>query len=161
MKSLVLNIDYSPLCVISAKRAFSLYLTNPHIKVLEYHKFKLRSENGLFEVPSVMVYMKYIKIPPKKRASKKYILTRDNWECGYCSNKLCVRTVSVDHVVPISKGGKSTWENLVACCKSCNTKKRNRLPEEAGMILNKKLKQPNNFLNMYGNEEWTEYLTRN
>lgn len=155
MKSLVLNIDYSPLCVITAKRAISLYLHNPNIKALKYHDFKFRSENEVFDVPSVLLYTKFVRIPVRKNVSKKYILRRDKMICQYCRKKLDKTTASVDHIIPLSRRGETSWENLVACCKPCNTRKRNRLPEEAGMKLICRPKQPNGFIFFEEDEECT------
>jgi 5-methylcytosine-specific restriction endonuclease McrA len=155
MKTLVLNIDYSPLCVVSAKRAVCLYLNNPNIKALNFHTGLFRSEKECFEIPSVLLYTKYVRLPARKNVSKKYVLRRDEMICQYCEKRLDKNTASVDHIIPQSRNGQTSWENLVACCKPCNAKKRNRLPEEAGMRLIKKPKQPNRFI-YFEEDEWKQ-----
>lgn len=164
MKSLILNIDFSPLSVVSAKRAISLAIKNKHIKVLEYYDVTFSSEKDFFEVPAVILYEKYVKPPTKKNVSKKYILLRDMMICQYCSKKLDARIASVDHVIPASffksKNEANTWENLVACCIGCNAKKANKKPEDAGMRLIKQPKKPTSFLNLISESDlWDKYLS--
>lgn len=163
MRSLVLNLDFSPLSVVPAHRAIVLSLNNQHIKVLEYYDFTISSESDIFEIPAVMLYEKYVKPPVRKTISKHYVLSRDKMTCQYCFKKLCYQSASVDHVVPVSffnsKLDANTWENLVACCKACNTKKRNRVPEEAGMNLVKRPTKPHGFIAIDNAPEiWSKYV---
>lgn len=164
MKTLILNLNFRPLSIVSAHRGLVLSLKNKNLRVLEYYDLSMSSENDIFEVPAVMLYQKFVKPPRKRAVSKHYILTRDNMICQYCSKKLNSLTSSVDHVVPVSrfdsKQQANTWDNLVACCKTCNTKKRNRTPKEAGMSLEKEPRQPSGFI--YINTApavWKDYIT--
>lgn len=164
MKTLILNIDLSPLSIVNAHRGLVLSLNNRKIKVLEYYDLVFNSENDIFEIPSVLLYEKYIRPPVKKTVSKKYILTRDKMVCQYCMKKLNKQTSSVDHIIPASrfnsKNEANTWGNLVASCRKCNTKKRNRTPEEAGMILVRKPRIPSGFLTVEsGPEIWRKYVS--
>lgn len=164
MKSLILNIDFSPLSVVSAKRAITLAIKNKNIRVLEYYDVTFNSEKDFFEVPAVMLYEKFVKPPTKKSVSKRYILLRDFMMCQYCSQELDSKTASVDHVIPSSffknKNDANTWENLVACCIDCNAKKANKKPEDAGMKLIKQPKKPSSFLNLMPESElWDKYLS--
>lgn len=163
MKSLILNIDFSPLSVVSIKRAITLAIKNKNIRVLEYYNLTYNSEKDFFEVPAVMVYEKYVKPPTKKTISKRYILLRDMMICQYCSKNLDSKTTSVDHVIPASffccREDANTWENLVACCTHCNAKKANKKPEDAGMKLIRQPKKPTSFLNLIPESDiWSKYL---
>lgn len=164
MRTLILNLDFQPLSVVSAHRGLVLSLKNKNMSVLEYYELTYSSECDIFNIPAVMLYNAFVKPPVRRIVSKKYVLARDNMICQYCSAKLNNLTSSVDHVVPISyfnsKPKANTWENLVACCKNCNTKKRNRRPHEAGMKLISTPKQPTGFMTIQeGPEIWRKYVS--
>jgi len=164
VKTLVLNIDFSPLAIVEGKRGLLLSLNNPNIVVLDiYPDITISSELDDYFVPAVLLYNKYVKPPTRKVVSKRYVLARDNMVCQYCSLKLDQLTVSVDHIVPVSsfrsKTEANSWENLVACCKSCNMKKGNRTPEEAKMELKCKPQAPRGFMTVQqGPEIWRKYV---
>lgn len=163
MKTLILNLDYSPLSTVSWHRGLILSLNNKNMSVLEYYDLTVNSECDIFEIPSVMIYEKYVRPPIRKIVSKKYILLRDGMTCQYCMKKLDKSSCSVDHVIPLSsfksKNEANTWNNLVACCKRCNTKKGNKTPEQAGMRLIRKPKSPSGFLMIdSGPIEWEKYI---
>ena len=163
MKTLVLNIDLSPLSIVHAHRGLVLSMNNPNIKVLEYYDLTFNSECDIFDIPAVLLYEKYVRPPVRKTVSKKYVLSRDKMICQYCSVKLDHLTSSIDHVIPISyfssKHRANTWKNLVACCKKCNTKKRDRKPEDAGMKLISIPRQPRSFMTIeQGPKEWENYI---
>ncbi|MBI2681397.1 MAG: HNH endonuclease [Candidatus Solibacter usitatus] len=89
-------------------------------------------------VPSVIRLCRYRRVPRQNRsASRKGVLLRDGNTCQYCRRKLAAQELTLDHVVPRSRSGSATWENLVACCLACNNRKGNRTPQEAGMVLMK------------------------
>lgn len=164
MRTLILNLDFKPLSIVSAKRGLVLSMSNKNMSVLEYYGLTYTSEYDIFDIPAVMLYNIFVKPPARRIVSKKYVLARDNMVCQYCSAKLNHLTSSVDHVVPISyfdsKTKANTWENLVACCKKCNTKKRNRRPHEAGMKLISTPKQPAGFITIQeGPEIWRKYVS--
>ena len=164
MQTLILNLDFQPLSVVSAHRGLVLSLKNKNVKVLEYYELTISSEDDIFEVPAVMLYEKFVQPPKRRTISKHYVMLRDKMTCQYCSCKLSATTASIDHVVPVSRFNTrqdaNTWDNLVACCKSCNTKKRNRSPKEAGMKLLKEPRKPNGFLHIHtGPEIWRKYVS--
>ncbi len=163
MKTLVLNLNFKPLSIVSAHRGLVLSIGNPNLSVLEYYDLSIRSEDDLWEVPAVMMYNKFVKSPKKRIVSKRHILLRDGYECGYCGKFLEKKDRTVDHIIPVSrfktKGESNTWENLVACCQRCNTHKKNYMPEEVGMALRIKPKRPDGFLMIEEvNNIWRKYI---
>lgn len=128
---LVLNAGYEPLHRVSVNHAIKMLVRE--VAVIEE-----ASDNetfGHFPVPRVLRLIRYVKLAWRTvspRYSKKKLFARDNHTCAYCGKE----ANTVDHIVPRSKGGLSTWENTVASCLRCNHKKRDRTPKEAGMKLN-------------------------
>ena len=141
---LLLNFDQSPINIITVKKAYKLIAKNKvyaDFDSEEFHEVKLVKET--IKIPKILVLKYYIKLPHKKVApSRKNIFHRDAYCCQYCGLDLCDKTATVDHVVPRSKGGSSTWTNLVTSCKDCNLYKSNRTPKEAKMELKNKPKEP-------------------
>jgi 5-methylcytosine-specific restriction endonuclease McrA len=100
----------------------------------------IRTVNAIFRVPEVIQFTKYDKVPQKQiHYNRRNIFIRDNHQCQYCSSK---KDLSLDHIIPKSRSGKSTWENIVVACVKCNLKKADRTPQEAGMKLLKKPVKP-------------------
>ncbi|MCL2660983.1 MAG: HNH endonuclease [Acidobacteriaceae bacterium] len=127
---LVLNASYEPINICGARRALILVLKGvartEESLAEELHAARLR-----MMMPSVIRLLEYRRIPHQTRAlSRKNILLRDRNTCQYCNTSLTASELTLDHVVPRSRGGQSTWENLVACCHSCNRKKGNQLLHE-------------------------------
>jgi|TARA_B110001454_G_scaffold67707_1_gene65999 5-methylcytosine-specific restriction endonuclease McrA len=138
---LVLNANYSPMTVCTAKRAITLYFLDK-IDVLSNYNDKVHSPTVSLELPSVIKIKTYIKNNSMSvEISRKNILVRDNYTCQYCETYS--NALTVDHIIPKFRGGEDIWENLVGACKNCNQKKGTRTPEEAGMPLIKKPKRPN------------------
>ncbi len=160
-KVLVLNQSYEPLMVVNAKRAIVLVLKNK-VELLEKYNNSIRTVSNKFESPSVIRLNFYVRIKYKNTPiSRKHILRRDNNRCQYCDKKAIPLTI--DHVIPRNKGGKDTWENLVAACVRCNTKKGDRLLKEIGMGLLKEPRRPSKIfqLQSYVNQtknNWKPYL---
>ena len=158
---LVLNANYSPMTVCTAKRAITLYFLNK-IDVLSNYGEKVHSPSTSLELPSVIKIKTYIKNNSMAvEISRKNILVRDNYTCQYCGKQN--KSLTVDHVIPKFRGGQDTWENLVAACKECNQTKGERDAEEAGMPLAKKPKRPNriHYFQRYVKErqiDWRPYL---
>jgi len=163
LQTLILNLDFTPMSVVSWRRGVVLSLNNKNLRVLEYYDLTVGCEYDIFEVPAVMLYQKFVKPPKRRTISKHYVLLRDKMTCQYCAKKLDELTSSVDHVIPVSrfstKVEANTWDNLVACCKSCNTKKRNRTPQEARMSLVREPRQPSGFLHINtAPDVWRKYV---
>ena len=135
---LLLNASYEPLCTIGAARAVS-QIRRGRAHAVEIGAEVLRSAHHTFEVPSVVRLKHYVNVRGKQvRAiarSRTKILARDNHQCQFCGAHGTDFTLTLDHVIPRSRGGASVPENLVAACKPCNQRKGNRTPEEAGMLL--------------------------
>ncbi len=160
-KVLVLNNDFSPLTVCSVYKAFLLVFTSKAELLSSEEGGFLRSISKSFPKPSVIRIKRYINIPYKGVVLSRYnILKRDNNECQYCGAS---KELTLDHLIPKSKGGKSTWKNLVTACKSCNSKKGNFSPQEVGLNLKILPVKPSYIMflrNSSGNmrDEWRPYL---
>src|SRR5579871_3780145 len=123
MPVLVLNASYEPINICGARRALVLVLKGI-ARTEEEHGLKLHAQRTLVAMPSVIRLLEYRRIPHQTRAlSRKNILLRDRNSCQYCGVLLPSSELTLDHVIPRSRGGNSTWENLVACCHACNRKK--------------------------------------
>ncbi|MEZ5402581.1 MAG: HNH endonuclease [Bryobacteraceae bacterium] len=132
---LVLNASYEPINVCGARRALVLVLKGvAATEETSIHLVHAYRQN--LPVPSVIRLLEYRRIPHQTRAlSRKNILMRDRHTCQYCHRNGHQAALTLDHVVPRSRGGETSWENLVACCHECNNRKGNRTPEEAGFRL--------------------------
>jgi 5-methylcytosine-specific restriction endonuclease McrA len=130
---LVLNASYEPLNVCTTRRALVLLLKEK-AEILEVGEGVLRSEKLSIDRPQVIRLITFVRVPRdihRRRITRRAVLARDGWTCQYCGSSRSGLTV--DHVVPRSRGGESIWENIVASCAPCNRKKGNRLPRELGM----------------------------
>jgi len=138
--ALVLNASYEPLSVVSARRATCLVLSNKAEVLEDDDRHMFRSEKMNFPSPSVIRLRYMVKVPFVRRAalSRRAIFARDDHRCQYCGN----HADSIDHVLPRSRGGTHTWENVAAACRPCNLDKRDRTPEEAGMRLARPCRAP-------------------
>jgi 5-methylcytosine-specific restriction endonuclease McrA len=162
---LVLNASYEPINVCAARRAIVLVIKGVAAPE-EYSGTSLSSPSSQLDMPSVIRLLEYRRIPHQTRAlSRKNILMRDNFTCQYCGFKGNAGNLTLDHVIPRSRSGNSSWENLVACCHVCNNKKGNRTPEEAGMKLARPpkpftLHTSRHLMRLLGNGEklWRKYL---
>src|SRR6266404_5116320 len=130
---LVLNASYEPINICAARRALVLVLKGVAMTEEENGHF-LHAQRIAMRLPSVIRLLEYRRIPHQTRAlSRKNILLRDRNTCQYCGEVLASSELTLDHVVPRSRGGLSTWENVVACCHPCNRRKGKQLPHEANM----------------------------
>jgi 5-methylcytosine-specific restriction endonuclease McrA len=132
---LVLNASYEPINVCAARRALVLVLKGV-ASAEEHASAYVHSARHSLNLPSVIRLLEYRRIPHQSRSlSRKNILMRDRYTCQYCQKTYPASDMTLDHVIPRSRGGDSSWENLVACCHHCNNKKGSRTPEEAGLKL--------------------------
>jgi 5-methylcytosine-specific restriction endonuclease McrA len=130
MPVLVLNASYEPINICGARRALVLVLKGI-ARTEEEHGLMLHAQRSRIAMPSVIRLLEYRRIPHQTRAlSRKNILLRDRNSCQYCGVVLPSSELTLDHVIPRSRGGNSTWENLVACCHACNRRKGNRMLHE-------------------------------
>ncbi len=129
---LVLNATYEPINVCSVRRAAVLLLKSK-AEVLEHAAWELRSEHTALPRPVVIRLVSFVKVPRdthRRKITRRAIFARDGWSCQYCGSG---SRLTVDHVIPRSKGGTSSWENIVASCAPCNRRKGDHLPDTAGM----------------------------
>ena len=132
---LVLNATFEPINVTAVRRAMVLMIKGV-AQAEEINHTQVHSASRSLAVPSVIRLLAYRHIPQQTRAlSRKNILLRDRNTCQFCRRILPASELTLDHVVPRSRGGRSSWENLVACCYKCNNSKGDRTPEEAGFSL--------------------------
>jgi 5-methylcytosine-specific restriction endonuclease McrA len=157
----VLNAGYEPLAVVSFKRALILVLNQKATVLAEAENQLVHSATRSFELPTVILLQRYVRVPSSRRVpvSRRGVLRRDLFRCGYCQKS----ADTVDHVVPKSRGGKDTWENLVACCLKCNNQKSNKTPQEMGWELKVKPRMPTGLIwsvrGVDKNEpQWEEFL---
>ena len=132
-KVLVLNSTYEPANVCSARRALILLLKDK-AEVLEATGAAFHSERTSYPVPLVIRLKTYVHIPRRTtmRITRRAVFARDHHRCQYCGSD---RHLTVDHVVPRSKGGLDAWDNVVTSCAHCNRKKADRTPHLAGLHL--------------------------
>lgn len=158
---LILNQDYQPLSVVNVKKSLMLLFLEKAEMLHNRPEYKIRTVRSSFDYPSVIRLRNYARIPYKNIVlSRKNILKRDRHKCQYCNK---ADKLTIDHVIPKSRGGKDIWENLVTACTVCNHKKGNRTPKEAGMKLARKPYRPNHIIflrDFYGkvDDEWKPYL---
>jgi len=131
-QALVLNATYEPLSVVSARRAVVL-LINRKADLVHAGDGSWSSERLRIPVPTVVRLRRYVKVPYHRRVplNRRAVFARDHHRCQYCAGA----AENLDHVLPRSRGGDHAWENVVAACRSCNARKGNRTPAEAGMSL--------------------------
>lgn len=136
-KVLVLNASYEPLNICTWRRAVVLLLKGKAERI-EHNSKILYSD---FPLPTVIRLRHYIRIPYKEISlSRRNILHRDNYICQYCGVKR--HDLTIDHIMPRSRGGIDSWDNVVAACLKCNVKKGDRTPREAGMALMSSPRRP-------------------
>lgn len=161
MAILVLNADMQPLNVTTFQRGFNLVYTGKAEVVKCDSDKPIESSVGKFKRPLVIRLIRFVYIPFKKvPLSRQNIYRRDGHACGYCGSK---SNLTLDHVIPKSKGGGNTWQNLVTCCKKCNSTKDDRTPKQADMPLLVELYRPTfqQFaagITGKGKNSWTDFL---
>jgi 5-methylcytosine-specific restriction endonuclease McrA len=138
---LVLNSSYEPLNVCTVRRAVVLVLKDK-AELLETGSRELHSESMTFPHPVVIRLVTYVRVPrdsTRRRITRRAVFARDSWTCQYCGR---TSHLTVDHVVPRSRGGGSVWENIVTSCAPCNRRKGDRTPVEVDMHPRRKPKAP-------------------
>jgi len=181
-KVLVLNRSYLPVHVTSVKRAFTLLYQGVARAVdeqyrtfdfeswralsVELHHERLGVVGGFIRVPRVLLLSAYERVPRRHvRFSRFNIFARDNNTCQYCGKRFGRTDLNLDHVVPRSRGGLSTWENIVCSCHNCNRRKGGRTPEEARMDLIRRPRRPEwtpfgaDMFSLRRYREWMPYLS--
>ena len=157
---LVLNADYIPLSITTLRKGFKLTYKGKAEIVESNYDALIRSAYTSIPMPSVIRLLSYVNLPYRKITLTRHnIFKRDGNKCVYCPS---TKDLTLDHVYPKSRGGKDTWENLVTCCKKCNSKKADQTPKEAGMVWHGVAKKPNHFamltMNNEVNDAWRPYI---
>jgi 5-methylcytosine-specific restriction endonuclease McrA len=131
-QALVLNATYEPLCVVSTRRALMLML-DEKAELLHPTEQLFRSARMVLPEPSVVRLTHYVKVPYQARIAlnRRAVFARDGHRCQYCG----AAAENIDHVIPRSRGGPHAWDNVVAACRPCNSRKRDHLLEDSGMKL--------------------------
>jgi 5-methylcytosine-specific restriction endonuclease McrA len=158
---LILNADYSAISICTVPKAFLLVYLNKAELVADSEKYQIRTIDRAYPSPSIIRLNKYVNVPYKSVIlNRNNIFKRDDNACTYCGSP---KDLTLDHVMPKSRGGKTSWENLITACKRCNSKKGHQTPEEAKMPLNRKPFRPSFvvFVRSYASkleDKWLPFL---
>lgn len=156
----MLNASFEPLGIVSSRRALLLVLAT-RAELVHATDNIFHSERASFPEPSVVRLARYVRVPHDRTVAvnRRTVFARDGHRCQYCGSP----AESIDHVLPRSKGGLHSWDNVVAACRRCNTRKEDRLPHEVGLALHIKPAPPRQrvwLMAMSGGarDEWAPYL---
>jgi 5-methylcytosine-specific restriction endonuclease McrA len=161
---LILNSDYEPLNVCNMRRAIALVHLGK-AEVLHHSARSIHTYGGDWTSPSVLKLRQHVRRPlPQLRLSRRSIFARDDYHCQYCG--VTGRDLTIDHVIPKRMGGPATWENLVTCCRRCNSKKGDKELRNSGMRLRREPRRPRfvpyislaKYVAGQKNEVWRTYL---
>ena len=159
-RTLVLNASDAPISVVTERRALGLTLSGK-VEVVANSTKSVSSEFLTVPIPSIVRLRYYVKIPFRRRAplTRRGVFARDASTCQYCGKQ----AENIDHVIPRSKGGQHCWENVVACCRSCNTFKGDRLLSTCSLVLTSKPAVPKEYVWVKAAagpipDEWNPYL---
>jgi 5-methylcytosine-specific restriction endonuclease McrA len=159
---LVLNATYEPINVCSVRRAVVLLLKEK-AELVERAMWELHSEHTALARPVVIRLVAYVHVPRdthRRKITRRAVFARDGWTCQYCGSR---SNLTVDHVIPRSKGGGSSWDNIVASCAPCNRRKGDMLPRQAGMHLRRQPRMPRSEIFIHVSSPsipaaWRQYL---
>ncbi|MEW5974455.1 MAG: HNH endonuclease [Acidobacteriota bacterium] len=164
--TLLLNASFEPLKIISWQRAITLLFAGK-VEVIEEYSREIHSVTFSVKLPSILRLLKYVKVKKSRivKFSRANIYARDRYSCQYCGLTHRADELTFDHVIPVSRGGTKSWENIVTACIDCNRRKGGRTPSEAGMTLIQRPVEPNwvpsfNLTLVFKNapESWRDYL---
>ncbi len=138
-RALLLNATFEPLCVVPMRRAVVLVLMDK-AEIIARNGGELHSERATLPIPAVIRLVHFVRVPFRNRVplSRRAVFARDRHRCQYCNHN----AENIDHVVPRSRGGEHTWDNVVASCRACNARKEDRLPQECGLSLRRRPRAP-------------------
>ena len=165
MQVLLLNNTYEALNILTIQRAMKL-VSKGIVSIEEISDRKIHSAMNEYEVPSVIRMLRYISIPHRAvNLKRKNIFLRDKFVCQYCGKIHNPNDLTIDHLIPRSKGGSNSWENVVTACRKCNQKKGHKSLRDCGMTLIKKPEMPKQIVYLHivkhlgrDNECWKKYL---
>lgn len=157
-KTLVLNASYEPLMVLCWRRAFLLTFLSK-AEGISYYEEVIRTTSEEYKIPAVVrLYRRVKQINLTAIFSRRNLFKRDNYTCQYCGDSSSKNNLTMDHVVPKSRGGRKTWTNIVTSCIDCNNLKGDRTPREAKMPLLSKPKRPFLIRKKNSPKEWSPFL---
>lgn len=155
---LVLNSDFTPLNVTSVCRGYTL-VSRGKAEILKIGESPIITGMSSVVRPLIIRLLNYVKYRLRAvKLKRERIYKRDGWKCVYCENK---KNLTIDHVIPKSRGGGNSWHNLVTCCNTCNVRKGDKTPEEANMTLRVKPIEPGIFsdiINKGTEKVWSEFV---
>jgi hypothetical protein len=165
-KILLLDASYQPISFITERRMIKLVFKPNKVDIINvWENEYIYWYSGKIKYPSILRLKDHVKISySNNNFTRRALVKRDNSHCMYCNKKLSPSQVTIDHVLPKSQGGATSFSNCVVACHFCNNKKANRTPEQASMVLLKKPIHPsfsNNFLNEpqdHWNDDWNSFL---
>lgn len=161
-KVLVLNASYEPLSICDARNAFLLLFGGKAVTVSNHPHNLVRTVSRSIPLPSIVRLKNYARIHSRRPPlNRKNIFRRDGFRCQYCGRS--DQPLTIDHMVPKSKGGDESWENLITACRTCNAIKGDRTPSEAGMKTMSEPSRPTRIVllrqeNLHVIEEWKPFL---
>lgn len=169
--ALVLNADYRPLSYFplslwSWQEAIKAIFRDSVTVISEYERV-VRSPQFELKLPSVIALKEYIPMARKPAFTRFNVFLRDRWQCQYCGNYFKTHELTFDHIIPRARGGRTTWENIVAACRGCNTAKGHKMPHEVNMYPLKEPRQPSiyelqesgrSFPPNFLHESWGDFL---
>lgn len=169
--ALILNADYRPLSyfplsVWSWQEAIKAIFRDSVTVISEYER-TVRSPGREMKLPSVLALKEYVPMARTPAFTRFNVFLRDKWTCQYCAESFRTQELTFDHVIPKSRGGRTTWENIVAACRPCNTRKGNDMPEDVDMYPIEEPRRPSVFeLQDHGrgfppnflHESWGDFL---
>jgi 5-methylcytosine-specific restriction endonuclease McrA len=164
--TLLLNASFEPLKIISWQRAITLLFAGK-VEVIEEYSREVHSVTFSIKLPSILRLLKYVRVKKSRvvKFSRANIYARDRHTCQYCGSTFNSADLTFDHVIPVSRGGTKSWDNIVTACIDCNRRKGGQTPEEAGLRLIQKPMEPRWVPNLsvtlvFRNfpESWRDYL---
>jgi 5-methylcytosine-specific restriction endonuclease McrA len=166
-QTLVLNATYEPLRIVSWQKAITL-LFQGKVEVIASYDREIRGVTVRVRLPSVLRLLRHVRMKrpfadvPFSRAN---VYARDDHSCQYCDDRFAPSQLTFDHVIPVARGGRKAWDNIVTCCIPCNRLKGDRTPEEAGMRLVRRPRRPEALPSLTltlgirrAPESWRDYL---
>jgi 5-methylcytosine-specific restriction endonuclease McrA len=159
---LVLDQGCQMLNVVNWQKAMTLVMSG-RAEIVEESNHKIHTVKATFTVPSIIMLIgKMVGLKQQAKFNRTNVFKRDEFTCQYCGNIFHKQELTLDHVIPRSQGGETSWTNVVAACKPCNLKKAARTPKQAGLHLLKKPKQPHRLpFTVYESEltvQWTKWV---
>ena len=141
--TLLLNATFEPIKVVSWQRAMTLWCQGK-VEIVETHDREVRAVTFSFKLPSIVRLLRFVRVRNLHavKFSRANIYVRDRFTCQYCAEVFAPENLTFDHVVPVSQGGRRSWDNIVTACQPCNRRKDDRTPELAGMALLRAPRRP-------------------